>query len=117
MSSCSLLLGTMHYAAVNGTESMRLEREVVERERDIWAVALLPPGVGVTMWEGDFSPCGDTSDGGRGEVAGRGSGGDWSLWEGVEAGGGEGEDVGEVSRIVGRAGGVMLWVGEWWRCR
>ena len=46
----------IHCEAVNGTESMWLEREEVERDRDIWAAALLPPGVGVSMWGGDFSP-------------------------------------------------------------
>ena len=76
--------------------------------------------------EGRFFPGGHTSGGGREEVAGRGSRGEWSLSEGVEMGGegrGEGEvgmvgeDVGEVSRMVGRTGGVMLWVEEWWKCR
>ena len=67
--------------------------------------------------EGRFFPGGHTSGGGREEVAGRGSRGEWSLSEGVEMGGeGEvgivGEDVGEVSRMIGRTGGVMLWVGS-----
>ena len=40
---------------------------------------------------------------------------------GEEEGGGEGEvesvgeGGGEVSRIVGKAGGVILWVGDWRR--
>ena len=89
----------------------------MERECDIWAAALLPPGVGVSMWGGDFFPAA-TRAAEAVERWQRGDpGGEWSLWEGVEAGGGEGEDGGEVSRIVGRAGDVMLWVGEWWRCR
>ena len=73
---------------MTGTDSMRLERVEVERERDIWAVAVLPPGAQFRSG-GRFFIGVHTNDRSHGELKRRGFwGAVVTLGQGEDGGGG-----------------------------